>query len=145
MKKLIISMMMVLISTSIVLANEVVSRDEKQLPEMARSFIDSHFSDAKVSYVKIDRGFLSRKYEAVLTNGVEIDFDSRGEWTEIDSKREAIPNSVVPTYIKDYVEKNFNGNFITQIERERRGIVVELDNDLNLIFDNAGNLRKIDD
>lgn len=81
----------------------------------------------------------------MLTSGAEIDFNSKGEWYEVDTKRAALPASIVPAYISDYVKANFSNEYITKIEKDWYGLEVELTNDLNLKFNKKGDLREIDD
>lgn len=146
MKKILSMAVLVLMTIQLSFAKDVVTKDEKRLPLTARNFINQHFAQPSISYIKIESEmFNGKKYEAVLTNGAEIDFNSKGEWTEVDCKREAVPASIIPEYIKEYVRTNFKGNFITQVERGRYGIEVELDNDLNLRFDKNGKFRELDD
>ena len=140
-----IAMTLLVIPT--MMADDVVTKDQTKLPVEARNFIGKNFGDQKISYIKIDKEFLqSTKYEAVLTNGVEIDFDSKGNWTEIDCKKHPVPAAIIPAYAQEYVTSNFSDEFITQIERNRLGIKVELNkNDLEISFDTKGNVRRLDD
>ena len=125
MKKILSLVIMALIAMQLTSANDVVTKDEMQLPLAARNFINQHFTKPQISYIKIESElFKGKKYEAVLTSGVEIEFDGKGHWTDVDCKRGAIPASIVPEYIKEYVKTNFNGQTITQIERDRHGIEV---------------------
>jgi len=146
MKKFLSVVVMALLAIQFVAAREVVTKDEMQLPLTARNFINQHFTQPQISYIKIESELLKgKKYEVVLTNGTELDFDSKGEWTEIDCKRSAVPASIIPQYVKEYVNANFKENIITQMDRDRRGIEVELNNDLSLKFDKNGKLYKLDD
>lgn len=146
MKKILSIAVMAFLAIQFVAAHEVVTRDEMRLPLVARNFINQHFTKSKISYIKIESDLLKdKKYEVVLTDGTEIDFDRKGEWTEIDCKRSAVPASIIPEYIKEYVSANFKDNIITQIERDRRGMEVELNNDLSLKFNKNGKLYKLDD
>jgi hypothetical protein len=146
MRKILSIVAMALLAIQFVAAHEVITKDEKQLPLTARNFINQHFTKPQISYIKIESELLKgKKYEVVLTDGTEIDFNGKGEWTEIDSKRTAVPASVIPEYVKDYVSVNFKTNIITQIDRDYRGIEVELNNDLSLKFDKSGRLYKLDD
>lgn len=146
MKKILSIAVMVLLTIQWVAAHDVVTKDEKQLPEKARNFISQHFAGTGISYIKIDNElFQGKKFEVVLTTGTEIEFDSKGEWQEVDSKRNAVPAAIIPAYISDYVKANFANEFITKIEKERHGLEVELNNDLSLKFDRKGNLRELDD
>lgn len=147
MKKIfLLSVIALICSVQMACADDVVTRDETKLPEAARTFITQHFSDAKISYIKIDSEFLKgKKYEVVLTNGTEIDFNSNGEWKEVDSKRNEIPAALIPAYAKDYIANNFSNQYITKIEKDHKGLEVELTNDLTVKFDKNGNFRKLDD
>jgi hypothetical protein len=146
MKKILSIVVMALLAMQFVAAHEVVTKDETQLPLTARNFIRQHFTKPQISYIKIESELLKGKtYEVVLTGGTEIDFDGKGEWFEIDCKRSPVPASVIPQYVKDYVSENFKDNIITQIDRNRRGIEVELNNDLSLKFDKNGKLYMLDD
>lgn len=146
MKKILTFVVMAIFAIQYVSAEDVVTKDVMQLPLAARNFIKQHFTNPEISYIKIDNEFLKGKqYEAVLTNGTEIDFNSKGEWTEVDTKKASVPASIVPAYVKEYVAAHFNTNFITQIKRERRGIEIELNNDLNLKFNTNGKMIEMDD
>lgn len=146
MKKLIVMFFTVLLATQVAFAGDYITRNAEELPLKARNFINQHFTAPEISYVKIESELLKgKKYEAVLTNGIEIEFDSSGEWTDVDCKRSSVPMTIVPDYARQYVEQHFAGNIITQIERERYGIKIELNNDLDLKFDKKGNMFKIDD
>ena len=57
----------------------------------------------------------------------------------------AVPASLVPAAIANYVKGNFPGTFIEKIDKERYGYEIELSNDLDLKFDKKGNLKRIDD
>lgn len=145
MKRILSVVAMFLLVAQWATAGDVVTKDAKRLPEQARTFIKKHFQNPDVSYIKIDSEFLrGKKYEVVLTNGTEIEFDSKGNWSEVDSKRNPVPETIIPDYIRDYVKENFKTERITQIEKDRFGIEVELTNDLSLRFDKNGVLREID-
>ncbi len=146
MKKILSVLVMAMMAIQFINAGEVVTLDEKRLPAEARSFINQHFSDLKISYIKIDSEFLQlKKYEVVLINGAEIEFDSKGNWIEVDTKRQQVPANIIPAAIKDYVSSNFSNNIITKIERERYGFDVELDNDLSVKFNKKGMFLRLDD
>jgi len=146
MKKIVSLVVLALMAIQFTSAKDVVTKDEMQLPLAAREFINQHFTKPQISYIKIESELLKgKKYEVVLTSGIELEFDAKGEWTDVDCKRGIVPASIVPEYIKTYVKTNFSGQTIKQIERDRYGIEVELNNDLSLKFDRRGQLRELDD
>ncbi|MDL2305823.1 PepSY-like domain-containing protein [Bacteroides sp. OttesenSCG-928-D19] len=146
MKKVLLMILIVLGTMQWAKASDVVTQDLKKLPTTAQNFLSQHFPQTRISYVKIEKEFLSGKeYEVVLTSGTEVTFNGKGEWKEVDSKRASVPANIIPLTIRDYVKTNFADNIITQIEKEKRGYEVELDNDLTLKFTNEGRLISIDD
>ena len=146
MKKIVAMCVMAILALQVAIAGEVVTKDESQLPVAARQLIKKHFPQTKISYIKIDKDlFKSTTYEATLTNGTEIDFDSKGEWREIDCKKSSVPAAFIPNYISGYVNSNFTGDKIVKIERERKGYEAKLSNGIDVKFDVHGKLLKLDD
>lgn len=146
MKKIVAMFIMAILTVQVAIAGDVVTKDVNQLPASARETIKKHFPQAKISYIKIDKDLLkSKTYEATLTNGTEIDFNSKGEWTDIDCKKAAVPAAFVPASISQYVKENFAGHSVVKIERERKMYKVELNNGLDLNFDKMGAFLRMDD
>lgn len=146
MKKSLIALLMVAICAISAQARDEISRDVTILPKAAQSFLKSNFK-APVSFIKIDKtlGHVN-DYEVVLTDGVEIDFDNDGSWDKIETPADlSVPTSIIPKVITAYVAKNFPGQNIVSIEKERRTYEVELRNGVDLIFDRSGNFKRIDD
>jgi hypothetical protein len=121
------------------------AQDVKLLPTVARNFINQYFPQIKVSYVIEDRDLFDKEYEVLLANRTEITFDSNGEWKEVDCKRAAVPDGIVPDHILTYIRETFPEEFITQIERDRHGTEVELRNDVSFRFNRRGRLVEVDD
>ncbi len=145
MKKILSIVVLALIATQFAFADDIITKDTKQLPLTARNFINQYFTQPQISYIKIDQEFLSKKYEVILTDRTEIDFDGKGNWTEVDCKNKAVPAVLIPAYITDYVNTTFPQQIITQIERKGSWIEVELSNDFSLVFNKKGELVRMDD
>lgn len=146
MKNILSILMLVFLSLQLTYAKDVITQDEKRLPENARNFIEKYFPDIQVSYIKIDKEMLEpSKYKVLMTDRKEFEFDKNGNWTEIDCKNEAVPPALIPKNITSYVKQHFPKEIIIQIERKRRYTEVELSNDLSLKFNKNGRLIEIDD
>lgn len=116
-----------------------------QLPQAAQSFINKYFDEKGVSYITEDSGFLSgRDYEVKFNDGKKVEFDSKGDWTEIDMGKDAVPARIIPAGILKYVNKAFPNNNIVQIDKSSRQYEVELSNGLDLEFNNKGEFIRID-
>lgn len=113
----------------------------EQLPQKAKQFLTQHFNDAEFLSAVLDDGV----YEVKLTNGVEIDFNSQGDWKEVDCHNTAVPTAIIPAAITKYVKAKFAKNIIVKIEKKHYGYDVELNNDLDLKFDKNGDFLRIDD
>jgi hypothetical protein len=147
MKRLLMTLLVALTTVTFASAQmgDVITQDVNRLPVMARTFINQYFADAKVSYIKIDKEILSTHYEVLLTNRAEIEFDGKGNWTEVDCKVVPVPSTLVPDYIHAYVKANFPQEFITKVERNRWGTEVELRNDISFRFNRSGQMVEADD
>ena len=147
MKKVLSILVLVLATVQMAFAGDVITRDAKQLPLTARNFINQYFTKPQISHIKIETGILgSKSYEVVLlTDRTEIDFDSNGNWTDVDCKKAAVPAALIPASVKEYVKMNFPQEIITKIERGRSGVEVELANDYSLKFNKKGQFVSMDD
>jgi hypothetical protein len=112
-----------------------------QLPQKAQQFITKYFSGVEFLSAKLDDG----EYEVKLVDGTEIEFTTAGEWKKVDCRTRAVPSALVPEAITKYVKGQFPKNLITKIEKKRNGFEIELDNDLELIFDKNGAFMGADD
>ena len=119
--------------------------NKSQLPKAAQEFIDAHFAGVDLLYAKEDCNILFNSYEVRLANGVKVEFSSKGNWEEVDGGQSAVPAAIVPQPIKDYVEKNYAGERILMIEKNRNDYEVKLSNRLELKFDKNFNIYDIDD
>ena len=116
MKKVLSILVLALVAVQLAFAGDVITRDAKQLPLTARNFINRYFTDPQISHIKIEAGILgSKSYEVLLTDRTEIDFDSNGNWTDVDCKKAAVPEALIPVSVKEYVKTNFPQEVITKI------------------------------
>ena len=145
MKKMLAFMLVAVWAVQVAFADDVVTKDSNKLPDAARVVLKKQFPNINISYIKIDKELFQTTYEAVLTSGVEVKFDSEGKWIEVDCKKAEVPVSFVLAPIKKYVQENFQNEPIVKIERERRGFTVELGNGLDLEFDKDGKILRMDD
>lgn len=115
---------------------------EKELPRAAQAFIKEHF--AGQSILKIEKD--GAEYEIDFVNGWDVDLDGKGEWTDVNCERDALPASfaaTLPTAIAGYVEATYPGAYIVEVCRGRK-FEVELNNGLELEFSLKGEFLRID-
>ena len=148
MKKNLLLTMLLLLLPAWLWAGDVVTSDAKRLPDVSRDFIKRHFPSAQISHIKIEEDFLRiKKYEVLLTDRTEIEFDGKGNWIEVECDDAQVPSAIVPEYVTSYLKARFPTAYIVKIERhaKKKELEVELNNDLSLTFNSKGELIDIDD
>lgn len=121
----------------------IVSVD--QLPQNAVTIITMYFSMEEILFVELDEDDFQIEYEVTLRNGTELTFDSEGNLTEIDCHRQRVPDGLVPENVRTYVTANHPGTFITQWGKDDYLWKAELNNGLELVFNNNGEFIHYDD
>lgn len=114
------------------------------LPAKAQTLLNSHFNDQKVMLATIESGVVSRSYDVVLQNGTKLEFDKKGNLTEIDCKQGIVPALLIPQAIKNYLKDNYTGQSVKKIEMNKKEYEVELTNGLDLTFNKHFQLIDID-
>lgn len=129
----------------------VGSADISQLPDNAKSFINKHFKDIAIR--TCEKYFAKGKYEVELVNGIDLDFNMKGEIIEIDAPE----NSVLsPSVVKDILphkaysrlEKDGYINLVESVEfKKGKAYEVELKiaNPDTYIFSIDGSFVAIED
>lgn len=114
------------------------------LPVKAQTLLSQHFNGQKVMLATIESGVVSRSYDVVLQNGTKLEFDKRGNLTEIDCKQAIVPDQLIPQAIKNYLMDNYPGQSVKKIEMNKNEYEVELVNGLDLTFNKHFQLIDID-
>ncbi|MFJ1474320.1 PepSY-like domain-containing protein [Capnocytophaga cynodegmi] len=144
MKKL-ATMLFLLVGMTINAQESVVTQNE--LPQEAQSFIKKHFSQYTLDYIILDKEYFSSDdYTVRFSEGLKIEFNEKGEWTEIDGNYTEIPTEFISKNITSYVKAKFANTRIVKIEKSFFGTQeVKLSNGLELEFDSKGNFKRVDD
>ncbi len=101
-------------------------------------FVKTHFPNETVLTIIRD-GY---DYDVTLSDYTQIDFDgsmfSKPTWDEVDCRRStahtAVPATLVPTEIADYVNRVYPGQSIVKIAKDRREWDIELGNGIEIEF-----------
>lgn len=115
-----------------------------ELPAKAQTLLSKHFKGQKVMLVTIESDVVSRSYDVVLRNGTKLEFDKKGNLTEIDCKQGIVPSQLIPQPIKNYLKENYRGEAVRKIEWNKKEYEVELTNGIDLTFNKHFQLIDID-
>lgn len=163
MKRLLkISLMLVAVMSFFVACSDDDDDDDYQtvisaesLPIKAKEFISEHFATETVTLAKeaaLANPITGAKYFVYLTNAYELDFDNTGKWVNVESEKNiALPASVIallPAAIPTYVTTNYPTAFIKEMMKlninNTLQYKIELNTDLDLIFDANGQFIRVD-
>ena len=113
------------------------------LPAKAQTLLSTHFGKQKVMLATVE-GVVSKSYDVVLKNGTKLEFDKKGNLTEVECKQGTVPYRLIPQAIKNYLEVNYAGQSVKKIEIKKNEYEVELVNGLDLTFNKHFQLTDID-
>jgi len=76
---------------------------------------------------------------------VELDFNSKSQLTDIESKANVeLPSSVVPVKLWKYAKQTYPKQKVVGYEKSGRKLKLELDNDWDLEFNTSGKFLRVD-
>lgn len=141
---------LILIIVSIAAFVSVAGAEDKpvtfnQLPEGARTFLDTNYQKVKLVLATKDDDFIRPEFNVVLENGVAIQFDNDGRLEKISSRSGDIPAAVIPKQITDIVKSHYPDAYIVEYEVDRKTYEVKLSNRIEITFDSSFRMIEIDD
>ncbi len=86
------------------------------LPVKAQTLLSNHFNNQKVILATIETGVTNKSYDVVLQNGTKLEFDKKGNLTEIDCKQGKVPAKLIPQAIRNYLKENYPAQAVKKIE-----------------------------
>ena len=144
MKKMMLTLACVLGIATYATADNYEPIELNQLPQQAQTFLSTHFPKADVSLARKETDVMELSYDVIFTDGCKIEFDRKGNWTEVDCLTHPLPTGIVPTAITAVIKKKYPNTQATKIERDRREIEVKLNNRVELTFNKKMQLIDID-
>jgi len=102
--------------------------------------LKQHFSQKVPLIITADRDDYKIRYQS----GETVEFDKKGNWTDIECESSQVPVELIPAEIKANVKASFPGATITKLERDRRGYSIEMNNGLELEFNKKFKVVEVD-
>ena len=91
MKKIFLSIACVFALVTTACADNYQPINLTQLPEKAQTFLSTYFPDSKISLIRKETDVLELSYDVIFTNGSKVEFDRKGNWTEVDCLTHPLP------------------------------------------------------
>ncbi len=146
MKKLITILLMGLFIVTGASARIKYTKDAEQLPEAAVDMLDKYFPDASILTIKINKKLLKpASYTVVLKDASKITFNSQGRWKEVNCNLKAVPDKLIGSGIRRYLEKNYPNRRVVKITSSTTATVVKIYKGPSLEFNKLGAFKGIVD
>lgn len=111
------------------------------LPAIATGFIATHYPDKQILQTVKELDNLKTYYHVYLNNGTKLYFTRLGNIKKIEGT-EAIPDTIIPALILNYIKSNYPAAFIREYEIDDATQEIKLSTAINLEFDNNGNFLR---
>ncbi|MDO5105445.1 PepSY-like domain-containing protein [Capnocytophaga sp.] len=149
MKKIILNLFLALTAVSFLASckdkDTPTDASVANVPKVGQEFIKQYFSDLTVLRVEKETG---GGHNIHFTNGVEVDFDANGNWTEVSAgDNQKLTNTrFIPEKIRNYLAQMYPNYPIHAIKKNAAGYQVELLNfGGEVTFDRDGNYLIVKD
>jgi hypothetical protein len=119
---------------------KVVQSDD--LPANASGFVTTHYPGNQILQVVKELDNLKTYFHVYLNNGTKLDFTRQGNIKKIEGT-EAIPDTVIPSLVLEYVDTYYPTDFIRGWEIKDASQETKLSSGLQLEFDKNGNFLRV--
>lgn len=144
MKRMMFILVCVLTLVTTIKADNYQPITRSQLPQKAQTFLSTHFPDSKISLTRKEIDVTELNYDVIFTDGCKVEFDRKGNWTEVDCINHPLPVGIVPEAIENVVKAHYPDAKVVKIERDFREFDVKLNNRVELTFNKKMQLIDID-
>jgi hypothetical protein len=115
---------------------------ENDLPATASGFVSTHYPGQQILQVVKELDNLKTYFHVYLNNGTKLDFSRKGDLKKIEGT-EAIPDTVIPVLILNYVDTNYPSAFIRGWDIDDTSQEIQLSTNESLEFDKNGNFLRV--
>ncbi|MCB0507671.1 MAG: PepSY-like domain-containing protein [Chitinophagales bacterium] len=125
-------------------AKDVVLKDA-EVPSEIKNYISTFFPDCAISKAVKDNDGSNDMYEVNLSCGYKLEFNKSKLIIDIDGKNTKLPDNVISSKLRNYVQTHYPSNYIVGWEIQNKKQKLSLNSDIDLIFDMQDNFVRIDD
>lgn len=114
--------------------------DPANLPTTITNYISQNYPNLTIVEAELD----DNVYEIYLSNGLELYFDSNGNFIGLDMDDMPVDPATLPTSITNYLQQNYPNDSIVSAELDDNMYEIYLSSGVELYFDMNGNLLYVD-
>ena len=114
-----------------------------KLPQQAQKFLNTYFNGYEILKIDSETNGSVTVYEVYLEEGYVVVFNNAGNWEEVYAPEGmTIPDGIVPAVIQEYLNQNYSGYGVNEINRTGSGYKVDLVTGLSLYFNESGEVMQ---
>ena len=116
-----------------------------ELPTVAQQFVKKYFAKSEVSRITKDVELGGTDYKVTFADGSKVEFDNKGNWSDVECLGSEVPAGVVPVVIVNAVKERQPGAKIITIDKDNTDYELQLNNGKEMKFDLKGKFLRYDD
>ena len=114
-----------------------------ELPSGCVDFIKTHFTGSEIKSVVLKTD-VTTVFEVTLKNGIKIEFNKKGAWTEVETGMLKVPSAIIPAPINEYIGINHPKVAISMIEKRGLNTKIRLSDGSELEFNKEYQIIEVD-
>lgn len=114
------------------------------LPNNVKEVVLKNFDAKQIQYITTEHKFRRHEYAFMMNDNTKIAYDKKAQLCEIKNKQ-GVPTSFLPEAISEYIAKTFPNAKVTEYQKKKSRQEVELNNQLDLIFNKRGKFLRLED
>ncbi|MBR7154298.1 MAG: PepSY-like domain-containing protein [Paludibacteraceae bacterium] len=142
MKKLLIFFMALMSLTAFAKGKQPIAFDK--VPQPVQTELQKYFTQDQVQYATFEKALGQKLYTFVLEDGTKIRYNHKAVLRKIENKN-GILTTLVPEKIMEYANATFPKATITEYVCDKSRKEIELNNNMELIFNKRCKFLRIED
>lgn len=112
-------------------------------PKAVQTAALKHYTPDQILFITKDKELGKDEYEFTLADGTKVEFYENGQLHKIKSQQ-GVPEEFIPTNMLKYIKATFPNSIVTEFKNDRMMKKIEINNDVDLIFNRKGKFLRID-
>ena len=114
-----------------------------KLPKPVKTAAMQYYTPDEILFITIDNELCKDEYEFTLADGTKIEFYENGQLHKVKSQQ-GVPENLIPANMLKYIKATFPNSIVTEYKNERMMKKIEINNDVDLVFNRKGKFLRID-
>ena len=119
-----------------------------ELPAKAQTLVSTHFDTKDILMMQSEGLGVGKEYHVFFTDNSKVEFDNKGNLTEVKMFNKPVPDALIPAQILTFVKTKYPNEYILEYEWDKRDknekYQVKLSNRVELSFTSSFNLIGVD-